>query len=343
MSGKSHLLAHHLFGKPTVDDCTLQEIRILADRYPYFAPAQFLLLEKLKTEDPAAYEVQLHKAILYYPDPLTFQYFIDEARFVTEAEPEMAAVPESTGSWTTEEHTVAPELVYEPPAEEPEAMAEETAPAYPEPFIDTVEESVPEEVTTVFIPKTEAVSVETGVEEIPEQNLEVVAPPSASSSIQPEPEKVSEPEVVSAQAPQEAAPVAASSLEPTPAPVSEFTFEPFHTVDYFASQGIKLSQEDLPKDKFGKQLKSFTEWLKTMKKLPASQMSQSLDHGTENKVQHLAEDSIHQSDVWTEAMAEVWIKQGNAHKAREVYNKLSLLNPSKKAYFAAKIENLKHS
>jgi hypothetical protein len=47
--------------------------------------------------------------------------------------------------------------------------------------------------------------------------------------------------------------------------------------------------------------------------------------------------------VVTEAMAEVWLKQGNNGKALDIYNKLSLLNPSKKAYFAAKIENLKPS
>ena len=120
-------------------------------------------------------------------------------------------------------------------------------------------------------------------------------------------------------------------------------FEPFHTVDYFASQGIKLSQEELPKDKFGKQLKSFTEWLKTMKRLPATQVAAGVDAQIEQKVEHMAEDSIHDPHVVTEAMAEVWIKQGNLGKALEVYQKLSLTNPSKTAYFAAKIEHLKRS
>ena len=102
------------------------------------------------------------------------------------------------------------------------------------------------------------------------------------------------------------------------------------------------TQEEIPKDKFGKQLKSFTEWLKTMKRLPPTQITGSAgDAGSENKVQHLADDSIHESNVWTEAMAEVWIKQGNTQKAIETYNKLVLLNPSKKTYFATKIENLK--
>ncbi|MER3471311.1 MAG: hypothetical protein C4330_08245 [Chitinophagaceae bacterium] len=121
---------------------------------------------------------------------------------------------------------------------------------------------------------------------------------------------------------------------------SDLTFEPFHTVDYFASQGIKLSQEET-KDSFGKQLKSFTEWLKTMKRLPVSQMVAQLDTNSEIKVKNLAEGSINEADIVTEAMAEVWIKQGNRQKAIDVYYKLSLLNPSKKPYFADLIEKLK--
>ena len=77
--------------------------------------------------------------------------------------------------------------------------------------------------------------------------------------------------------------------------------------------------------------------------MPPTEVSKEVDPSTESKVQHLAEDSVHQSEVVTEAMAEVWIKQGNKQKAIETYNKLGLLNPSKKAYFAGLIENLKRS
>lgn len=123
---------------------------------------------------------------------------------------------------------------------------------------------------------------------------------------------------------------------------SLITFEPFHTVDYFASQGIKLSIEEASKDKFGKQLKSFTEWLKTMKRLPATQMT-TLQGQAEKQVENMAAHSVQNAEVVTEAMAEVWLQQGNKAKAAEVYRKLSLLNPSKSAYFAAKIEHLNHS
>lgn len=123
---------------------------------------------------------------------------------------------------------------------------------------------------------------------------------------------------------------------------SELLFEPFHTVDYFASQGIKFKEEEKPKDKFGLQLKSFTEWLRSMKKLPATEAAAApADIKLEQKVEQLAEISLQERDVLTEAMAEVWEKQGNTEKAVAIYTKLSLLEPAKSAYFAAKIEEIK--
>ncbi len=137
--------------------------------------------------------------------------------------------------------------------------------------------------------------------------------------------------------------VSTTSQAPLPAATeSVITFEPFHTVDYFASQGIKLSLEDVSKDKFGKQLKSFTEWLKTMKKVPPAQPNQ-VQGKAEKQVQNLAAHSVQSSDIVTEAMAQVWLHQGNKAKAIEIYRKLSLLNPSKSSYFATKIELLNDS
>jgi hypothetical protein len=124
---------------------------------------------------------------------------------------------------------------------------------------------------------------------------------------------------------------------------TELTFEPYHTVDYFASQGIKFVPEDKPADRFSQQLKSFTEWLKTLKRLPESDTSKIADPGAEEKVQKLADHSISEDEVVTESMAEVWMKQGNKEKAIEIYHKLSLLNPAKSAYFASLIEQVKNS
>jgi hypothetical protein len=121
------------------------------------------------------------------------------------------------------------------------------------------------------------------------------------------------------------------------------SFGPYYTIDYFASQGIKVSQEENPKDRLGKQLKSFTEWLKTMKKLPQqTDESESEDDPERNSlIENFAAHSLEKKEVITETMAEVLVKQGKKERAVELYHKLSLLNPSKNAYFAAKIDQLK--
>ena len=304
MSERIHVLAQQLFGKSSVDDCDLQEIKDLVNRYPYFAPAQFLLLEKLKRQNAPEYTSQLQKAVLYYHNPLEFEYFISSDRFETSAD-----FIES--SQLSNINTQEEEDVFLPVDSTDDAIN-----------IDSVEtaftQTGPENLHTEVHQPLEEMEVVT------ENQLDVSNEQQMSESI----ERVLENEDIQAQ---------------QPIQNNDLVFEPYHTVDYFASQGIKLSQEEIPKDKFGKQLKSFTEWLKTLKRLPATEVAKEIDTSAESKVQHLAEDSVHRSDVLTEAMAEVWIKQGNKEKAIETYNKLGLLNPSKKAYFAGLIENLKRS
>lgn len=126
-------------------------------------------------------------------------------------------------------------------------------------------------------------------------------------------------------------------------------FEPLHTTDYFASVGIKLSEEEKAAGSLGKQLKSFTEWLKTMKKVHAEQLSKTSSasdvnlSAVESGIQKMAEKSNHENDVITEAMADVLIQQGKTDKALEILEKLSLLNPAKSVYFAAKINQIKEN
>lgn len=126
---------------------------------------------------------------------------------------------------------------------------------------------------------------------------------------------------------------------PVPAGQDELLFEPLYTSDYFASQGVKLSEEIKPDDKLGKQLRSFTDWLKTMKRLPDA--ASLPDTPVDKTVDLLAEKSNKDEDVLTESMAEVLAAQGKKAKAREIYRKLSLLNPAKNVYFATKIDQLK--
>lgn len=122
---------------------------------------------------------------------------------------------------------------------------------------------------------------------------------------------------------------------------AQLAFTPYHTIDYFAAQGIKLGEAQNNSDRFSTQLKSFTAWLKQMKRLPGSNVKTTISINEEKNIQQMAENSIVGKNADTESMAEVWAKQGEINKALEIYKKLSLQNPPKSAYFAAKIDHLK--
>lgn len=108
-----------------------------------------------------------------------------------------------------------------------------------------------------------------------------------------------------------------------------------HTVDYFASQGIKLDGEPAKDDRFGQQVKTFTSWLRQMKRLNETVLE--ADPLVESHAAH----SLQKDDVLTESMADVLLKQGKNSQAIYVLEKLRLLHPQKSHYFAARIDQIK--
>lgn len=121
----------------------------------------------------------------------------------------------------------------------------------------------------------------------------------------------------------------------------QIPIEPYHTVDYFASQGIKTLLDN-QNDDLGKKVRSFTAWLKTMKSLQPVQENLQMEDDDEeidngNGAQTTAE------IIATEAMAEVYLKQGLTHKAIAVYAKLSLQYPANSRIFAHKITQIKEN
>jgi hypothetical protein len=272
MRDRTDHIVQALFDKPSLQDCSLQQVDYLAHQYPYFSTAQLLLLKKTEIGSEA-HAQQLQRTALHFCSPLQFVHWLQPEQFETE-------MPEVE--------------LFQNPMPVPDMAGE------PEPTVRDDIRNVPE--------------------------------PAPAQTAVPEPELV-----------MEAVP-AVHATDPEPAKkataIEAPAFEPFHTVDYFASQGIKLSQQEATNDTLGRQLKSFTEWLKTMKRLPEASPQQPTGIAGEHKVERLAAHSVHSADVVTESMAEVWLKQGNKEKAADVYRKLSLRNPSKSTYFAAKIESL---
>lgn len=290
----------------------------LAREHPYFSPAHFFLLQQTP-EQHDSFRNYAAKSSLFFDNPAWLNFQLRqpaEARPTTYSEPEEEISSIAVSPETVEPVTESAPLYIES-ADDHSSIVETPQP------IEQVNETAPVHIERV----DELISI------------------------------VAEPEAVEAD--QETAP-AAVEPEPLPQllkirddnktlPVEAMLFEPMHMVDYFASQGIKLSEEVQAGDKLGKQLKSFTEWLKMMKKVnpmnPGSSLAgnirESGSEQTDNNIQSIAEKSNTEDDVITEAMAEVLIKQGKASKAIEIYQKLSLLNPPKSAFFAAKIDQLK--
>jgi hypothetical protein len=116
--------------------------------------------------------------------------------------------------------------------------------------------------------------------------------------------------------------------------------------DYFAAQGIELDLSKLPQDKFTKQLRSFTAWLKVIKNKEGVAQNEQIDQigpDQEQMIAQIAEKANVPADILTESMAEIWEKQGNKKKAIATYEKLSFIFPEKSVYFASRIEQLKNN
>lgn len=300
-------------------DADETQLRRLAEAHPYFAAAQLLLAAKLQQNDDAQFSAQLQKTFLYVQPPLRLQHLLYNTGD--------ADVEEKAGT-----EIIAPVIEkQEPAADIPAPLVETTGPAVSE----TIDE----------VPVADAGSKTILPEELPEQpaapsleETELVidqTPPAMET------EDEEEPLPEGAEDDMPARPIPGLKIEPIDPAKAELNFTPYHTVDYFASLGIRMREEEKPSDSFGRQLKSFTEWIKVMRKLPTSELNARTDAVAEKKVEILANDSVTGEQAETEAMAEVWEKQGNITRAVALYQKLSLQDPAKSAYFASKIEELK--
>lgn len=328
----THIL-QHLFNKDSLEDIPVGKLEEMTAQYPYFATGHFLLSKKLKQAGSESFRSTLQKTNLYFNDTLWLHHLLEDdhghpdepgsAINITDL-PSSAAV--TTAVSTVDVSAAAAVAV---PASETVAAASED-----------IQESGP-----VVHPASEKLA-SPFVENIPENESEPVSPdhPAANpDSVLPE-NQCPERDTTPVPEPEAATDIQSTASEPQLAekePV--LTFDPYHTIDYFASLGIRLSNEIKPDDKLGNQLKSFTQWLKTMKKLPSGVVENTgqMEPFENARIEKIAAHSLEEKEIITEAMAEVLVKQGKTEKAKAVYHKLSLLNPGKIAYFAAKIDELK--
>ncbi len=290
-----------------LESCDLAELETLSQTHPYSSALQLLYAQKLQASGNADYHKQLQKTLLYYNNPLFIKYLIETKE----------------GSLITRVDEVPVIAEHPAPSDEQDIIEEEVQTATvietkPEAFAPAATIQIPEEAPALA---TQQASLADGAQATDDEGPEPV-------------EDLEEDDIA-------LPPLPVFKFEPIDPAKAELSFTPYHTVDYFAAQGIKLGEELNTGDRFGTQLKSFTSWLKQMKRLPGATAKGNISITEEKSIEQMAEQSLQGENADTEAMAQVWAQQGNAKKAIEIYKKLSLQIPAKSAYFAAKIDHLK--
>jgi tetratricopeptide (TPR) repeat protein len=137
---------------------------------------------------------------------------------------------------------------------------------------------------------------------------------------------------------------------------TELIFQPLYTDDYFAYKRLKHPEEaDELNAQGAAEMRSFTSWLRRMKEDFVAKGSKDWYQQQLNKiydedekpeisetVEKMAVNSLtFNNDIVSETLAEICAKQKQYDNAIKIYQKLSLLNPDKNAYFAQKILELK--
>jgi hypothetical protein len=303
---------YHLTGQLDNNERAGAALEKAVSNYPYFAPAQNLLACYYQaTQHPSAAS-QAARATLYHFNPRWWAYQLEESREVAD-------------EWTSP--------VFSIPSQEQDHFKEtENVPTLTGIPQDVIE--VPKEPIT--IPTVEAVQailrkIDGGSEEnlTKRTNTEEITPVTPTEAPEKAPDKLSS--MLSSQLQAFRQPVAENS----PLPFEQSG--PMHTVDYFASQGIKVNWQTGAKDNLSKKMMSFTDWLKQVKQNEKAGTVTQL----EKKVAEDAVNSVRREEVVTEAMAEVLLRQGHKEQAIQLFRKLSFQIPEKSSYFALRIEQIK--
>lgn len=368
----------YVTGKPGIENTTQQELQNLVTSYPYFAPAQLAYAAKLKSDNSFKLQTQMQKAGLFFNNQRWLQYQLMEVNvgsFKTLTETAAPAETVSTEKTSFPAHPTFIPGITIPTVEDVKGIMNgindvkeaATQTMTPLPAIETTiaepveieitqteDYSIPEPIPEPVMQKTVA-AVEEVVEPIvssPANDIHAeIAAMKANWSHRPGfeefqehplAEKIADTEII----------VPAHSLEslkndwnkpvenPASAPLP-FETEPYYTIDYFASQGIKFDYSKEPQDKLTTKMMKFTDWLKKMKGGKTGEMQTETDPELEKVIINIATNSNESKEVVTETMAEIFAKQGKLDKAVQLYIKLSFLIPDKSAYFAAKIKELK--
>ncbi|HJT72730.1 MAG TPA: hypothetical protein VJ720_01905 [Chitinophaga sp.] len=349
-------IIQHIFQQPDIKQVDESAIDRLVSAYPYFTAARLLLARKQYSTQRNLLAPGVKKAQQYSTN---MHYFF---RFVTTDEKSLAeavAVPAPVPAPAEETNTI---ITAEEKVTETTSVA---APAEEAPASITVVPAAQQTTYTVHQPaETTPAPVE-----IPAVSAPVAAIPVADEQISAAPvvtEQAAPQEVVATTVPvteQETAASAAVAEDADPIKIfpleipeadNTLTFQPLYTDDYFAYKRLKEPENAEQMSERGEaEMKSFTSWLKDMKRSFAEKAGrewyhqqlhrsyEDIDPGVSETVEKMAMESITlNDDIVSETLAEIWARQHQYQTAIHIYQKLSLLNPNKSAYFAQKIKEL---
>lgn len=309
-----------LTGRTSLRDVSIEQLKHLADTYPYFAAAQFLLSKKMLENKVEGFENALQKTALHFDNTLLLHFNLHEEDIsIDVSEPSITSgnIHETIEVETNELNNYDENLPEEPVKEKNKN------------YLADINSDITD---------TKNDNSETTLEEIYKQDGEVSEDEVDESANDITSEDEFESNERLSKLLQEQAKAYEKPVEEIILPTENI---PSHRIDYFESQGIKLDPEKEPDDKLGTQLKRFTDWLKQMKRINPNLNSIETDAAGEIQAQNMAARSNDPKEVLTETMAEILIKQGKPEEAIHIYEKLSFSDPSKSAYFAAKITELK--
>jgi hypothetical protein len=332
----------YVTGKGELQTTEKSDIENLLKEHPYFAPAQLLLVAKLKNENSYNIKEQTQKASLFFNNSRWFQYQLTEIN-IDKSNFDYKGIESVTNDIKPIESLSSNIVIND--NENLELNVNEANLSYNEIFIPNFSIPTVEHVKNIFdgIDAKEDVELKNIVEEektettinnkvepieIIEKENDVIV--DKGTTIVPESLGVAE------------------IKENWDKPIDDskeallpFETEPYYTIDYFASQGIQFDFSKHPHDKLTTKMLKFTDWLKKMKGIKPENIEFEEDVELTKTIQNIAFNSNVSKEIVTETMAEVFAKQGKTEKAIQLYIKLSFLIPNKSSYFATKIQELK--
>ena len=346
---------YHLTYQKNFDSVSEDQIAGIVNEYPFFATGQLLFSLKLKKEANYKSASQIHKTALFFNNPEWYSYHLQNDESLSFEVPLFETIPN--------EPIVQPYVKEELPENKP--YASQHFQHIEIPSLENVKDIMsgnnnPVEVAENIVPDVKEAVAPTLSEHISESIINETK--HLTDHIEPnideydteftdEQENEMENEDSEADFSMSIPKSISNQLADAKAGLSKhlshddldikYNNEPYHAVDYFDSQGIKLDLSKIPQDRLTRQLLKFTDWLKHVKTVSPNPKDLGTEPELETIVQSSAQHSNDTREIYTETMAEVYAKQGKLEKAIQIYIKLSFLNPNKTAFFAKKIQDLK--